>query len=211
MPTCVTVIPLEKALSRLPSFSEVTQLGFLDANSFFPAASSSEGTRGTPHQNPLLDRMDQAAVAVGGQNGTNINPGWTRIYTYPSPAAGGAASSKEAGIPGIYLHVAGPVGRLAEGSPVYYGSDRVAFTSTYLLTITNQATNTTSRVLAEGVVDARGNLEARALLPSLQPGDYDVVFQGKHRGGAGLRLSARITVGDAGQITVLGPNIPQVW
>ncbi|MDP5128986.1 MAG: hypothetical protein NWP37_04365, partial [Pontimonas sp.] len=88
---------------------------------------------------------------------------------------------------------------------------RVAITSTYLLSITNQATNTTSRVLAEGVVDARGNLEARALLPSLQPGDYDVVFQGKHRGGAGLRLSARITVGDAGQIITLGPNIPTVW
>jgi hypothetical protein len=61
------------------------------------------------------------------------------------------------------------------------------------------------------VVDARGNLEARALLPALQPGDYDVVFQGKHRGGAGLRLTARITVGDVGQITVLDRNIPQVW
>ena len=156
--------------------------------------------------------MDQAAVAVGGQHGTNINPGWTRIYTYPSPAtAGGAASSKEAGTPGIYLHVEGPVGRLAEGSLVYYGSDRVAITSTYLLTITNVITNTTSRVLAEGVVEARGNLEARALLPALQPGDYDVVFQGKHRGGAGLRLTARITVGDVGQITALGPNIPQLW
>ena len=120
-------------------------------------------------------------------------------------------SSEEAGTPGTYLHVAGPVGRLAEGSPVYYGSDRVAITSTYLLTITNVTTDTTSRVLAEGVVDARGNLEARALLPALQPGDYDVVFQGKHRGGAGLRLTARITVGDVGQITALGPNIPQLW
>ena len=153
-----------------------------------------------------------ATIAIGGQNGTNTNPGWTRIYAYPTPAvAGGSESSQDAGLPGIYLHVAGPVGRLAEGSPVYYGSDRVAITSTYLLTITNATNNTTSRVLAEGVVDARGNLEARALLPSLQPGDYDVVFQGKHRGGAGLRLSARITVGDAGQIMTLGPNIPTVW
>lgn len=91
------------------------------------------------------------------------------------------------------------------------GSDRVAVTSTYLLTITNMTTDTTSRVLAEGVVDARGNLEARALLPALQPGDYDVVFQGKHRGGAGLGLTARITVGYVGQITVLDRNIPQVW
>ena len=154
---------------------------------------------------------DGATLAAGAQkdDGGGADAGTVRVYAIPVESVTTEAAS--AGTPGIYLHVAGPVGRLAEGSPVYYGSDRVAITSTYLLTITNQITNTTSRVLAEGVVDARGNLEARALLPALQPGDYDVVFQGKHRGGAGLRLSARITVGDAGQITVLGPNIPQVW
>ena len=107
--------------------------------------------------------------------------------------------------------MAGPVGRQAEGSPVYYGSDRVAITSTYLLSITHASTQSTSRTLAEGVVDAKGNLEARALLPALESGNYDVVFQGKHRGGAGLRLTARITVGDAGSITVLGENVPQLW
>ena len=154
-----------------------------------------------------------ATTFVGGAPGADTvatNSGLARVFRF-SVAAEASASSEVAGLPGIYLHVAGPVGRLAEGSPVYYGSDRVAITSSYLLTITNATNNTTSRVLAEGVVDARGNLEARALLPSLQPGDYDVVFQGKHRGGAGLRLSARITVGDAGQIVTLGPNIPTVW
>ena len=35
--------------------------------------------------------------------------------------------------------------------------------------------------------------------------------KGTHRGGAGLRLTARITVGDVSQITVLDRNIPQVW
>jgi hypothetical protein len=157
--------------------------------------------------------LTDATTFVGGSPGADTvatNSGLARVFRL-SVAAEASASSETAGLPGIYLHVAGPVGRLAEGSPVYYGSDRVAITSSYLLSITNVTTNTTSRVLAEGVVDARGNLEARALLPSLQPGDYDVVFQGKHRGGAGLRLSARITVGDAGQIMTLGPNIPTVW
>lgn len=138
------------------------------------------------------------------------NSGVVRVFrvSVESTASNATAVS---GVPGIYLHVAGPVGRVAEGSPVYYGSDRVAIASTYLLTITNQVSGARSRVLAEGVVDARGNLEARALLPALEPGSYDVVFQGKHRGGAGLRLSARITIGDAGQITTLGPNIPTLW
>ena len=154
---------------------------------------------------------DGATLAAGAQkdDGGGADAGTVRVYAIPVESV--TTEAANAGTPGIYLHVAGPVGRTAEGSPVYYGSDRVAITSTYLLTITNVTTNTTSRVLAEGVVDARGNLEARALLPALQPGDYDVVFQGKHRGGAGLRLSARITVGGAGQIRVLGPNIPQVW
>jgi len=154
---------------------------------------------------------DGATLAAGAQkdDGGGTDAGTVRVYAIP--VASVTAEVALAGTPGIYLHVAGPVGRTAEGSPVYYGSDRVAITSTYLLTITNQVTNSTSRVLAEGVVDARGNLEARALLPALQPGDYDVMFQGKHRGGAGLRLSARITVGDAGQITALGPNVPTLW
>ncbi len=154
---------------------------------------------------------DGTTFAVGAHkdDGAGADAGTVRVYTLPADSVTTGAAT--VGIPGIYLHVAGPVGRLAEGSPIYYGSDRVAVTSTYLLTITDQASRATARILAEGVVDARGNLEARALLPALRPGTYDVMFQGKHRGGAGLRLTARITVGDAGQITVLGQNVPQLW
>jgi len=155
-----------------------------------------------------------ATTFIGGAPAADTvapNSGLARVFRLFVASEVPVSGEEAAGVPGIYLHVAGPVGRQAEGSPVYYGSDRVAITSTYLLTITHVTSNTTSRVLAEGVVDARGNLEARALLPALQPGDYDVVFQGKHRGGAGLRLSARITVGDAGQITTLGRNVPTLW
>lgn len=154
---------------------------------------------------------DGAILAAGAQkdDGAGTDAGTVRVYTFRVESVTTEVAS--AGTPGIYLHVAGPVGRQAEGSPVYYGSDRVAITSTYLLSITDVSTKSTSRTLAEGVVDARGNLEARALLPALDPGTYDVVFQGKHRGGAGLRLTARITVGDSGSITVLGENVPQLW
>lgn len=162
------------------------------------------------------------SVALSGDGSTFIagapeadtvatNSGLARVFRLFVTTDTTASSEESPGVPGIYLHVAGPVGRGAEGSPVYYGSDRVAVTSSYLLTITSVTTNTTTRVLAEGVVDARGNLEARTLLPALSPGTYDVVFQGKHRGGAGLRLTARIAVGEAGSITVLGNNVPQLW
>lgn len=80
----------------------------------------------------------------------------------------------------------------------------VAVTSSYLLTIRNLDAHTSTRVLASGVVDARGNLEARILLPALEPASYDVVFEGKHRGGAGLRLTARLVVSSSGQIEILG-------
>ncbi|MFM1953236.1 MAG: hypothetical protein RL187_445, partial [Actinomycetota bacterium] len=43
------------------------------------------------------------------------------------------------------------------------------------------------------------------------PGSYDVVFQGRHRGGAGLRLTARITIGTTGEIDKLGSNVPTLW
>lgn len=157
---------------------------------------------------------DGAILAAGAQkdDGAGTDAGTVRVYTFRvESVTANTAQATDPGTPGIYLHVAGPVGRQAEGSPVYYGSDRVAITSTYLLSITHASTQSTSRTLAEGVVDARGNLEARALLPALEPGTYDVVFQGKHRGGAGLRLTARITVGDTGSITVLGENVPQLW
>ena len=157
---------------------------------------------------------DGAILAAGAQkdDGAGTDAGTVRVYTFRvESVTANTAQATDPGTPGIYLHVAGPVGRQAEGSPVYYGSDRVAITSTYLLSITHASTQSTSRTLAEGVVDARGNLEARALLPALESGNYDVVFQGKHRGGAGLRLTARITVGDAGSITVLGENVPQLW
>ena len=133
-----------------------------------------------------------------------------RVYTLPTATSSDSVGAT-AGTPGIYLHVAGPIGRSVSGSPVYYGSDRVAVTSSYLLTIRNLDAHTSTRVLASREVDARGNLEARILLPALEPASYYGVFEGKHRGGAGLRLTARLVVGSSGQIEILGQNIPELW
>ena len=61
--------------------------------------------------------------------------GEASVFTYEAEVS--VTASSEAGVPGIYLYVAGPLGRSAQGSPVYYGSDRVAVASTYVLTVTS--------------------------------------------------------------------------
>lgn len=157
----------------------------------------------------LSDDGSSFAAGAHRDDDGGSNAGHVRIFTLPVPVT--TTSTADAGIPGIYVVVTGPVGRSASGSPVYYGTDRVATTSTYLLTITNTISTDAARVLATGTVDARGNLEASVRLPALSPGNYDVVFQGKHRGGTGLRLTARMSVGESGQITQLVENAHSIW
>ena len=124
----------------------------------------------------------------------------------------GSSGSSEgpAGIPGITLTVAGPVGREILGSPVYYGADRVAVTSTYLLTVTkvsNAAPSVTT--LAEGTIDADGSFSSMVRLPYLEPGTYNVRMVGTHSNGATLQLTSQVTV-DGGVFTSIGANIPVI-
>ena len=132
--------------------------------------------------------------------------GGARIFTYSVTVEQTPAST---GTPGIYLHVAGPVGHSVAGSPVYYGSDRAAVTSTYLLRVSSPI-GTTEYVLAEGTVDARGNLEASIALPLLVEGDYDVTFSGTQSGGHSLQLSSRVSVDGGGHYTAIGANVSHI-
>ena len=128
-----------------------------------------------------------------------------------SGSSGSSGSSERpAGPPGITLTVAGPVGREILGSPVYYGADRVAVTSTYLLTVTkvsNVAPSVTT--LAEGTIDADGSFSSMVRLPYLEPGTYNVRMVGTHVNGATLQLTSQVTV-DGGVFTSIGANIPVI-
>ena len=122
----------------------------------------------------------------------------------------GSSGSSEVpvGIPGITLTVAGPVGREILGSPVYYGADRIAVTSTYLLTVTkvsNVAPSVTA--LAEGTIDADGSFSSMVRLPYLEPGTYNVMMVGTDVNEATLQLTSQVTV-DGGVFTSIGANIP---
>ena len=122
-----------------------------------------------------------------------------------------SSSSADAGVPGIFLTVAGPVGRSASEAPVYYGADRVAVTSTYLLTVTRVSNVTPSiTTLAEGTIDADGSFSAMTRLPALAPGVYNVQMVGTHVNGSTLQLTSQVTIGGVGQFTSIGANIPVI-
>ena len=128
----------------------------------------------------------------------------------PSSSAS-SSSSADAGVPGIFLTVAGPVGRSAAEAPVYYGADRVAVTSTYLLTVTRVSNVTpTITTLAEGTIDADGSFSSMTRLPALAPGTYNVQMVGTHVNGSTLQLTSQVTIGGVGQFTSIGANIPVI-
>ena len=122
-----------------------------------------------------------------------------------------ATASADAGVPGIFLTVAGPVGRSASEAPIYYGADRVAVTSTYLLTVTGVSNIApTITTLAEGTIDADGSFSSMTRLPALTPGVYNVQMVGTHVNGSTLQLTSQVTIGGVGEFTSIGANIPVI-
>ena len=141
------------------------------------------------------------------------NTGQVQVFSLPVAASGSSAESSSAstGVPGIFLFVAGPVGRSASEAPVYYGADRVAVTSTYLLTVTRVSNVTpTITTLAEGTIDADGSFSSMTRLPALAPGVYNVQMVGTHVNGSTLQLTSQVTIGGVGQFTSIGANIPVI-
>lgn len=119
--------------------------------------------------------------------------------------------TEQAGPPGIFLTVnAVMLGREAEGSPVYYGAERVAVTSTFLLTVTSVSNVAPSVVtLAEGTIDADGSFSSVAQLPPLLSGTYKVRMRGQDTGGNTLELTSQVTVADK-LLTSIGAYIPKI-
>ena len=142
--------------------------------------------------------------------------GQVQVFSLPVAASGSSdgnssSGSASAGVPGIFLTVAGPVGRSASEAPVYYGADRVAVTSTYLLTVTRVSNVTpTITTLAEGTNDADWSFTSMTRLPALAPGTYNVQMVGTHVNGSTLQLTSQVTVGGVGQFTSIGANIPVI-
>lgn len=131
----------------------------------------------------------------------------------PTGSSSASASSEaSAGVPGIFLYVAGPVGRTVGNSPVYYGADRVAAASEYeVRVLSNGAGKPMMASLASGELPINGSIPSTMVrLPQLEPGTYLVRMTGKHATGRTLELTSVITVGAAGTFTSIGPNIPVI-
>ena len=144
-------------------------------------------------------------ISLGdGPRSVSISPDGTAAYVaifrddnvkvIELPVTARASASADAGVPGIFLTVAGPVGRSGSEAPIYYGADRVAVTSTYLLTVTGVSNIApTITTLAEGTIDADGSFSSMTRLPALTPGVYNVQMVGTHVNGSTLQLTSQIT------------------
>jgi YVTN family beta-propeller protein len=161
-------------------------------------------------------------ISLGdGPRSVSISPDGTAAYVaifrddnvkvIELPVTARASASADAGVPGIFLTVAGPVGRSASEAPIYYGANRVSVTSTYLLTVTGVSNITpTITTLAEGTIDADGSFSSMTRLPVLAPGVYNVQMVGTHVNGSTLQLTSQITIGGVGEFTSIGANIPVI-
>ncbi|MCF8550143.1 MAG: hypothetical protein K9G09_04515 [Pontimonas sp.] len=148
-------------------------------------------------------------LAIGAPVASLPSDGSGQVRIFGFTAATSQTAEASPGQPGIYMHIAGPVGRSVEDSPIYVGSDRVAKSSNYTLML--RRVGGLFVTLAAGQVDARGNAEMRITLPTLAPGDYMVTFRGTHANGTGLKLTNYITVGSGGTYLVIEENQPGTW
>jgi YVTN family beta-propeller protein len=142
---------------------------------------------------------------------TNYGSNNVSVIDLLANASASASADTDPGVPGIFLTVAGPVGRSASEAPIYYGADRVAVTSTYLLTVTHVSNVTpTITTLAQATIDADGSFTSMTRLPALAPGTYNVQMVGTHVNGSTLQLTSQVTIGGLGQFTSIGANIPVI-
>jgi hypothetical protein len=155
-------------------------------------------------------RPDVVAVYPAGTRVYVVNFGSDNVSVMQGVSTS-TTNSASSDTPGIFLKVNGVlVGKQVEGSPVYYGTNRVAVTSTYLLTVTSVSNVSPSLVtLAEGTIGADGSFSSMVRLPNLAPGTYDGRMTGEHMNGATLELTSQVTI-DAGVFTSIGANIPVI-
>lgn len=130
----------------------------------------------------------------------------------PCVAPSSESSDGQVGVPGIFLYVAGPVGRSVSASPIYFGADRVASSSLFdVRVIPSDARNGHSVPLASGQIPNGGSVPSTMVrFPHLASGTYLVRMTGQHRSGKTLELTTVITVGPEGTFTSIGPNIPVI-
>ena len=133
----------------------------------------------------------------------------TATFEYWGPSGGlvsaspsNSAASTEIGVPGIFLSVTGGAGSLFEGRKVIYGSYAVAPNSAYKLTVQSISNPwRETRVLASGVVNSGGHLEATTVLPRMAADSYRIVFEGVAVNGQPLKLTNHVNVNAAGRFT----------
>lgn len=146
-------------------------------------------------------------VAIGAPKKSTLT-GQVRVFGYPEPVSNTAGSIS---LPGIALHLAGPVGRPVEGSPVYVASHKIAGASPYALRLTRVNTPQSTVTIAQGTTDARGAFATRVTLGALAPGVYTLTLTARHAFGTGLWLTTTFSVGTDGTYSAISDNAHGIW
>jgi hypothetical protein len=124
-----------------------------------------------------------------------------------SPDSSTPSTAESAGVPGIYLYVAGSAGRMVEGTPVYHGSFAIAPNTPYTLSLQSRDARALTRtVLGTGVTNGGGHLEGRIEFGSVAPGSYKIVMTGYHALGYPLVLTNHLVVDSAGKFVSVSPE-----
>jgi YVTN family beta-propeller protein len=167
-----------------------------------------------------VTKLLTATVPVGvGPFGVAVDPAGTKVYvtifndrtvtviSVSALSSAVSASEVSAGMPGIFLYVAGSPGRLAEGTPLYHGSANIAPNTSYTLSVQSMdARGSTKTVLSTGTTKGRGTVNERSELGSLAAGSYKIVMTGYHPLGYPLVLTNHISVDAAGKLVSVSPE-----
>lgn len=171
-----------------------------------------------------LSASEQASIEAGnlaiyiGFLGSTSTTGAKDIVTtvklnYFVPETEAGQASEEPSDPGIFLVVAGHIGRHQDNSPVYFGADSGLPSSRFTVTaVPLDRLQARAVVLASGELSPQGHVKGVAQLgpATLAPGRYNVTMSGKSRDGLTLSLTSEITIGLQGHFTSIGANIPRI-
>lgn len=140
---------------------------------------------------------------VGGSSSDIQMTALIEVWNDASPDLAGesrAHSAAKSGSPGIYLWVPPGNNRIASGSNIYFGSDRVAAGSIYEVSLSPLGGWAKPIIVARGAIGPTGTFSRVIVLPDLEPGTHELVVRLTGPNRVELRLVNHLSITKAGRV-----------